>query len=129
MERKIEGYWYSKHEPNYPKPVTNILTEDQAKEIYDLIIEKEKEAKIIHYKGFSISRITKEMLGSREYQTDEWSWPEDFGPHYVLEHRVKPSDEFLKYIGYENNKITQIKMNYFINSSSGISTPGPSINQ
>ena len=102
-ERKIEGYWYSKYEPDYPMPEPNVLTEDEAKEIYDLItdIENDKGVKNTQYRGWSTSRITEERLGSTEFSTNEWTWPCDFAKHYVLEHRVKPTDEFLNYIGYK----------------------------
>ncbi len=40
------------------------------------------------------------MLGSEEYNNGDWVWPEDFAFHYVKMHRVKPSDEFLRFIGY-----------------------------
>ena len=53
------------------------------------------------YMGRSASRITGEMLGNKEYETDKWRWPGDFAKHYVLDHKIKPSNEFLKYIGYE----------------------------
>jgi hypothetical protein len=38
--------------------------------------------------------------GKHEYQLDGWKWPEDFAKHYVLDHKVKPTDEFLIFIGY-----------------------------
>lgn len=102
FDKKVEGYWYSEHTPQYPMPEPNVLTEEEAKEIYDLItqIENDNIGKT-RYKGMTRSRITGEYMGSTEYYTNEWKWPEDFAPHYVLEHRVKPSDEFLIYIGYK----------------------------
>jgi len=121
-EQKIEGYWKendhvirleSKVKPgiflervipsksNYPTPIPNVLTEEEAKTIYDLIVQKQKIAVKHYYRGPSTSRITGEMLGYDEYQTVEWRWPGDFAEHYVLKYRVKPTDEFLKYIGYE----------------------------
>jgi len=99
--RKIEGYWYSEHEPQYPMPVPNELTVEEANIIYKLIQDKEREARKATYRGWSVSRITGERLGSREYQTDSWKWPADLGTHYVLLHQVRPSDEFLQYIGYK----------------------------
>lgn len=104
-ERKIEGYWYSPQIQKYdkivyPTPIPNVLTDFEAEEIFKLIKEKEKVAKEVRYRGMSSSRITGEALGNLEYQTDEWLWPGDFASHYVLEHKVKPTDEFLKYIGY-----------------------------
>ena len=47
----IEGYWYSPTEPNYPKPVTNVLTQEEANTIFDLIKAKEKTARKKYYKG------------------------------------------------------------------------------
>ena len=100
LGRKIEGYWYGKYCPEYPKPIPNVLNDEQAKEIYDLILIKERDAFLRRFKGWSTSRITGEKLGSTEHQTDEWTWPCDFAKHYVLDHKVKPTDEFLEYIGY-----------------------------
>ena len=102
-EPKIEGYWYSEYEPQYPMPKANVLSDSEAQEIYDLIIEKQKTARVNSYKGSSTSRITQERLGSREFQTSEWRWPKDFAKHYVLDHKVKPTNEFLEYIGWLTN--------------------------
>lgn len=101
MEEKIEGYWSDGKNSKFPIPEPDILTENEAKKIYDLIIIKEKSAEILSYRGCSVSRITGKMLGNKEYQYDEWLWPADFAKHYVLENRVKPTDEFLEYIGYK----------------------------
>jgi hypothetical protein len=98
MNKKIEGYWYSEYEPQYPMPEPNILSEEEAQSIHNLIVEKEKSAKINRYRGFSRSRITGELLGSIEYETKEWIWPGDFAKHYVLENRVSPTIDFLEYL-------------------------------
>jgi len=105
-DRKIEGYWkmlnpYFKEETDYPMPVAGVLTEQESKDIYDKIVEKEKTATVQKYRGWTTSRITGESLGNAEYHTDEWIWPGDFAKHYVLENGVRPTNEFLKYIGYE----------------------------
>ena len=96
----IEGYWYSKYEPEYPMPVPNVLTDNEATEIYSLIVEKQKIARRILYRGLSHSRITDETLGCDEYALNNWIWPGDFAEHYVLTHKVRPTDEFLNFIGY-----------------------------
>jgi hypothetical protein len=83
---------------------TELLSEDESNEIYNLILEKQKGAKLVAYMGCSESRITGERLGNEEYETDEWKWPADFTEHYVLTHKVKPTDEFLKWIGYDIQK-------------------------
>lgn len=122
--KQIEGYW-SETPPNTPRiisatrngitltkelparksqfpwPKPNVLTDIQAKEIYNLIKIKENTAECFGYMGWTKSRITGENMGNREYETDGWVWPEDFAPHYVLKHKVKPTDVFLEYIGYE----------------------------
>lgn len=108
-EKRIEGYWYSefieKHKNIvYPMPQPNVLSEQEAKDIHTLIKRKEEVAHINRYKGFSRSRITEEYLGSIEYETNEWIWPGDFADHYVLTHKVKPTDDFLTYIGYKNEE-------------------------
>ena len=104
--KRIEGYWYSNDEYNkdYPVPKPNVLTDAEAQKIYELIKEKQKNLRKLAYKGWSTSRITGEKLGSTEYfdQVNNWTWPCDFAKHYVLDHKVKPTDDFLKYIGYEN---------------------------
>ena len=101
---KVEGFWSSKDEPDYPMPVPNVLTQEESEIIYDLIKEKEKIAYIDFYGGYSYSRITDEILGCREFSLNGWIWTGDFAQHYVLEHKCKPTDEFLDFIGYENTK-------------------------
>jgi hypothetical protein len=115
----IEGYWkeypvvfeyklsngsiYRKEIPaktNYPSPIPNVLSDKDAEKIYRLIREKEKVATVHYYMGESVSRVTGERLGNKEYETDEWIWPADFAEHYVLTHKVRPTDTFLNWIGY-----------------------------
>jgi hypothetical protein len=117
--KKIEGYWkessfvfekilsdgsvFRREIPpktNYPIPIPNVLTEEESQTIYRLIKEKEKGANCYGYMGISASRITGERLGNEEYESDEWIWPGDFAEHYVLTHKVRPTEEFLKWIGY-----------------------------
>lgn len=101
MEKiNIEGYWRSDSSPYYPMPVPYVLSEDQAQEIYSLIVAKQNEAHRIKFRGFSKSRITGERLGCAEYRLNNWRWPGDFAKHYVLCHKVKPTDAFLDFIGY-----------------------------
>ncbi|MGK7961236.1 hypothetical protein [Crocosphaera sp.] len=102
--QKIEGYWYGYSSSNqkYPIPQPNVLSTEETDTIYQLIVAKEKEASIQKYRGLTISRITGEMLGYTEYHHNSgWVWPGDFAKHYVKEHKVKPTDEFLKFIGYD----------------------------
>ena len=105
MDKQIEGYWYSQTTPQYPMPMPNILTEKEASAIYILIKIKERNAIINEVKSWTISKLTGERLSGIEFETDTWIWPDDFAKHYVFEHKVKPSKEFLKYIGYSDIKI------------------------
>ena len=100
---RVEGYWYNEENKNLPMPIKNILTSKQAQVIYDrlVMIQGHKNTTRIYYKGSSVSRIDNSILGSGEYKTDKWTWPEGFADHYVLKYHVKPSDEFLYYIGVE----------------------------
>lgn len=100
-EIKIEGYWYSEDEPQYPMPEPGVLSEKEAGQIFFLIRIRQMAAKEKSYKGWSTSRITGEHLGASEFEADGWRWPCDFAQHYVLIHRVKPSPEFLEFIGYK----------------------------
>ncbi len=101
--RKIEGYWKSTNsfDDKYPMPIPNVLTEEEANKIWELIKKKERQASRISYRGFSQSRIDNSIVGSQEFQTMSWIWPDGFADHYVKKYRVKPSDEFLEYIGYK----------------------------
>lgn len=96
---KREGFWKSSLEPHLPEPKPEVLNPKQAFELYDIITKLEKIAKKTTYRGVSHSRITGEKLGCAEYTFSDWSWPGDFAKHYVLEYRVKPSDDFLEFLG------------------------------
>lgn len=108
---KVEGYWRKTEqvsnnllfpEDEYPFPIKDVLSIEEANKIYSLIRQKERGARKVAYKGCSWSRITNEQLGCEEYETKEYIWPGDFAEHYVLKHRVRPSNDFLKFIGYKN---------------------------
>lgn len=108
--RNIEGYWkgINPKEKKYPMPVPNVLSAEEAKDIYDLIHEKEKKASKTVYRGMANSRIEPEVyVGAAEFSLDNWIWPDGYAKHYVLKHRVKPSDNFLKFIGYDASTISR----------------------
>lgn len=97
-EKKIEGYWYSKYQPSYPKPIRDELSEEEAVLISNQILKVQRKSKKKLYRGPSFSRIDGSILGCAEYETDQWIWPADFASHYVLKYKVKPSGDFLSYI-------------------------------
>lgn len=97
---KREGFWKSTTEPDLPMPEIGVLTPTQSFEVYSAItIIETTVAKVESYRGLTHSRITGELLGCREYYFADWTWPGDFAKHYVLDHRVKPTNEFLEFIG------------------------------
>jgi uncharacterized membrane protein YgcG len=65
-----------------------------------LIKSKERLAKKVAYKGIAHSRIDNSTVGSEEYELNNWVWPAGFAEHYVRDNKVKPSDKFLQFIGY-----------------------------
>lgn len=102
-QAKKEGYWNDSQNnyPEYPFPEANTLAEDQAREVYALIKAKEQLAEKVGYRGSSRSRFEPETyVGSEEFETTEFHWPAGFAEHYVLKYRVRPSEEFLQFIGY-----------------------------
>ncbi|MFK7949298.1 MAG: hypothetical protein AB8G11_17030 [Saprospiraceae bacterium] len=101
---RIEGYWHSSYTPQYKKPKPNQLSESEAESIFKLIKEKEKECKKEGFRGYSQSRFDNSQVGSHEYYHENWLWPEGFAEHYVLKYKVKPSDAFLVFIGWNPEK-------------------------
>lgn len=98
--KRIEGYWYAKAVPQYPKPIPNELTALAAQQIYELIKKRESECEVQKNRGLSPSRLDDTHVGSKEFIHREWLWPEGFAEHYVLKHRVRPSSAFLTFIGW-----------------------------
>jgi hypothetical protein len=114
-EYKLEGFWYSKYEPHFPMPVA----QDEPHHMKELILEKydallsqpvfnpnynsdeplnwdEITKHVISYRGFSSCRCcAKHNNGTRSYRYNGWQWPEGFR-HYIDEHNIVPSNEFLK---------------------------------
>jgi len=97
----IEGYWYSNIATQFPMPIPNVLTKQEAIKIYELIKAKETECDLHSFRGSSMSRIDGTTVGDKEFAHKEWVWPEGFAEHYVLKYRVKPTAAFLKFIGWK----------------------------
>lgn len=80
----------------------NVLSHNQAEEIASLLKFKEKNAHVQAYRcGTYHSKVTGEALGGFSTYTDlntGWSWNCYLADHYVLECRMKPSDEFIEYL-------------------------------
>lgn len=94
---KQEGFWYSEYEKQYPMPVPFVGEWEGKKEFLAKLKETEKNTNKAYYKGWSTCRLCKCHNGSFSHQYKSWKWPEGF-IHYVRDHNVKPSDEFIKFI-------------------------------
>ena len=86
------GYWYSKYEPQYPKPVEGKPFTGQ-KEFLERLEKIEKRTQKIHYKGWSRCRICNCMNGTTEHVSKSFRWPEGY-IHYIRDHNVKPDEDF-----------------------------------
>ena len=100
-ERRIEGYWRASLKPrnkedNLPWPEPNAIEQPERDRILSLIKRVESRACRILYRGISLSRLTGECNGCAEYKYKGWVWPDGL-KHYV-EHGVKPSDDFIKFL-------------------------------
>lgn len=94
---KLEGYWYSKYEPEFPMPKENTLSEENKKDVINKLEEIEKIAEEQRYRGWSSCRICDKSNGSVEFTYNGFRWPSGF-MHYIKEHNVSPSKQFLKNI-------------------------------
>lgn len=93
----IEGYWYSKSEPQYPHPISNKDKWEGQDKFVNQLINTQFKASKTNYKGWSDCRVCNKMNGSSEFQLDNWKWPEGL-LHYIVNHNVKPSQEFIDFI-------------------------------
>ena len=69
--------------------------------IMDLIKKREPEAQVSWIRGLVHSSIDNSSLGNGEFKHTEWQWPESYAEHYILKYKVKPSEGFLKFIGWK----------------------------
>lgn len=93
---RVEGYWRSAKDARseLPWPVQTPGWGEAEFLLKLRLVEQASE--FVSYRGWSVSRLTGEWNGSREYVRNGWRWPEGFG-HYV-EHGVKPSDDFMAFV-------------------------------
>jgi hypothetical protein len=97
---KTEGYCCGDRESQKTKPVPNVLAPFQAREIHELIRNIERNIRPRMYRGIFLSPFDNTNLGAADYEHDGWRWSSSLSDYFVLQHRVRPSDEFLKYIGW-----------------------------
>lgn len=103
--KKVEGFWWSEREPHFPKPIASEIPFSNKDEIVNKLkyveeniqnytLGKRHTGQKVHYKGYSECRCCGKEVGSAEFRIENWTWPEGL-LHYVLEHNIKPSEEFI----------------------------------
>lgn len=103
-----EGFWYSEDSPNLPKPRIMAKTSEwveagQPKKFAALLSKVQKRATKRHFKGWSTCRICKCRNGSSEFSHKNVIWPSGL-IHYIINHNVKPSNRFVRFIIKEANR-------------------------
>lgn len=94
---KIEGYWWSKQEPEYPMPIKSDIPFDNKDVVVKKLVSLQAKISKRYYKGFSTCRCCGERNGTAEYSHKGWKWPEGL-IHYIIEHNIEPSLQFKKEI-------------------------------
>lgn len=78
-------------------PESNPEPWDEQSQFLARLAVREKTAKVTRFRGWSICRICGDKNGSAEFSSGRWRWPSGLR-HYVEEHNVEPSDEFVTFI-------------------------------
>jgi len=94
---KQEGFWGSKHEPHFPMPEQNEKPWDGQIQFIDMLQKVQSISEIVRYRGMSACRVCGKLNGCATHIVDNWEWPSGF-MHYIEDHNVKPTDEFIKFI-------------------------------
>lgn len=96
---KIEGYWNNAKNdyPEYRMPVENDTPWPGQTKFLTALTKVQATTHKVYYKGWSGCRLCGEHNGSAEFKSKEWIWPAGLR-HYVEQHNVKPSPEFIAYI-------------------------------
>lgn len=92
-----EGFWYSKYEPDLPMPVANPEPWEGQDTFLAALEKVEGKASCTAYRGWSNCRLCQKFNGNEEHDHKGWSWPAGFR-HYVAEHNVRPTSEFILFI-------------------------------
>lgn len=91
MNKKHIGYWYSKWEPEYPRPVENSASSEEIHKMLSVYQHFKSKGHERFCKGFSICRICGQLNGSSEFVLKNMVVPEGL-KHYIVDHRVKVQD-------------------------------------
>jgi hypothetical protein len=105
---KSEGFWRLSESiesgilhADLPFPIAQKQSWENRDIFLSKLVHKESIAKKIAYRGYSSCRLCNKRNGYLEYEYGGWRWPEGLS-HYVEEHNVKPSDDFIAFITTDN---------------------------
>lgn len=94
---KYEGHWWSSYEPHWPHPEPRAVPWKGQSAFLEALDRVESMLEPILYRGFSWCRVCRMLNGNAEFNLNGWRWPSGFR-HYIEQHNVKPSDEFVQMI-------------------------------
>ena len=101
----VDPFWRSKQIEEQNNAIKDnllwpedLIDEKQSPEILNQVAEYLDNCKFgEHYMGHSFCRICHKDLGCSDRTDGEWVWPDELS-HYLLEHKVRLPDEFIKYV-------------------------------
>ena len=98
MEKKI-GFWAPPDEyPDVQKEAGNPWGKDNPLQLGAAVWHLTGAGKaVVHYKGMAQCRLCGKSLGSADMSDGAYCWPEGY-EHYLMEHGVKPPDDFLAHV-------------------------------
>ncbi|BAG41518.1 hypothetical protein [Ralstonia phage phiRSL1] len=103
---KYEGHWYSSFEPWWPSPTTSDWPWTGQSAFLNKLERVESTLDPVAYRGISRCRVCGEGNGCEEFNLEGWRWPSGFR-HYIEQHNVKPSSEFIAMIVEQHARILQ----------------------
>jgi hypothetical protein len=98
MGLKSVGFWWSKTEPDLPRPQKFVDKSWDVRErnaVMEYLSDDRHGA--VYFRGWSTCRICGEMNGSVTFNDGVYEWPEGLS-HYLEKHGVKPPLEFIHHV-------------------------------
>lgn len=107
---KVEGYWRGSigDESKLPWPESDQYSEGSIQLFLPLLKIVERKAERSSYLGYSMCRICGKRNGTNEFWWQGWKWPAGL-THYIEEHGVAPTTDFVKFITEESGKVKSKK--------------------
>jgi hypothetical protein len=99
---KYEGFWRKTEAEDsklpWPQPASSWSGRERfLAHLSAVESEAQSLASVVDFMGHSTCRLCGKQNGASEYTVEHWTWPEGF-QHYVLEHGVRPSPHFERFI-------------------------------